>query len=73
MHISTYKQHPLSFDPIHQQHAVFFSQIFTYEPNNQHYGIVILLHYDIAEFGNVSVNNMQSLSASQKIIPIFKF
>ena len=30
-------------------------------------------HYDIAEFRNVSVNNMQSLSASQTIIPIFKF
>jgi len=41
--------------------------------------IIVLLyfshysHYDIAEFGNVSVNNMQSLSASQKIYPIFKF
>jgi len=44
MHISTDKQQPLSIDPIHQQHAVTFSQTFTYEPNKQHYRIVILFN-----------------------------
>jgi len=42
MHISTDRQQPLSVDPIHQQHAVIFSQTFTYEPNKKYYRIAIL-------------------------------
>jgi len=41
MHISTDKQQPLSVPPFHQEHAVIFSQTFTYYPHNQHYRVII--------------------------------
>jgi len=43
MYILTDIQQPLSVFPVHQQHANIVSQIFTYQPNNRHYRVVILL------------------------------